>query len=429
MDSSSVNKNTGMTFGSVAFTGLMALVWLVAGGLLGGALCFVAHGNSLLFAGVVLLLLIADQLTIHKNHHEIGYREAFLQSIFWIALGLGFGAYMYYLNGHQKGIEFFTGYLIEKALSVDNLFVFIFIFGFFKVPVAERQTVLFWGIIGAKIMRFALIAAGAALVNIVHLPLLYVLGAVVPLVWMWFGSKPEKFIYRILIAVPLSCAIAYGMSFAFDSYLPHLGFLAHEANVVLMFFGMVLLGAAYKLYGADADDGVEPEKNSVVQFVRGHIPVSKNYEGGKFWTWAVQDNKGSKNYGKLVWMLTPLAIVLISIEVTDLMFATDSIPAIFAVSKDPFILYSSNVCAILGLRALYFLLEKSMRELDYLKKALVFVLGFIGVKLVIDPLFHFPITWALVIVGVLIAGGIALSFIIKKEEKEEEKEEGAEEKK
>jgi tellurite resistance protein TerC len=174
-----------------------------------------------------------------------------------------------------------------------------------------------------------------------------------------------------------------------------------------MFFGVVLLGSALKLAKAGDDDGVEPDKNPIVKYVSNHFPVHNQYDGGRFLT------RQRNVAGKMVWMLTPLAIVLIAIEATDLMFATDSIPAIFAVSNDPFILYSSNICAILGLRALYFMLEKGMQELHYLKKALVFVLGFIGVKLVIDPVFHFPIAWALGVVLVTITGAVIASLVFR----------------
>lgn len=282
------------------------------------------------FNVLVLLLLALDLGVLHRDAKPISLPEATLWSILWVLIALAFNAGMLYWYGpadqrQAVGLQFFTGYLIERALSIDNIFVFLVLFNYFSVEPRYQYRVLFWGILGALIMRGALIAMGVALIS----------------------------------------------RFAWILYV----------------FGAFLVWTGFKLWFHKAED-IHPEHNPVLRWVRKYVPLTKEYHGQKFFV---------RREG--IWRATPMFLVLVVVETTDLAFALDSIPAIFAITKDPFIIYSSNVFAILGLRALYFLLAGAMPYFRYLNAGLSAVLIFIGVKMLVEKWLHIPILVALGIVG------------------------------
>ena len=276
-----------------------------------------AWGGFCLF---ILIMLAIDLGVFNRKPHEISYKNAAIWSVVWVALalifaGLLFGPLGFELFGparSQKALEFLTGYLIELSLSVDNLFVFLLLFSYFKVPPKYQHRVLYWGVLGALVMRVTMILAGTTLINHFHW-IIYIFG------------------------------------------------------VFLVYTGIKMLS------GGDAE--VDPENTPIVRFVTRHVPIVRHYERRKFFT--VVDGK---------WVGTLLLLVLIVVEVTDLVFAVDSIPAIFGVTTDRFIVYTSNVFAILGLRTFYFLLAGVVEKFHYLKTGLGIVLGFIGVKMLLPLL-------------------------------------------
>ncbi|MBI4675043.1 MAG: TerC family protein [Chloroflexi bacterium] len=297
----------------------------------------------IVFSAVIAGLLALDLFVIHRNPHEIKTKEAFWTSMFWIAISLTFNTFVFYERGLDKGLEFFTGYLIEKALSVDNIFVFVVIFAYFQVPPKYQHRVLFLGILGALVLRGSLIFLGAALI--------------------------ERFEWIIYV------------------------------------FGAFLVFTAYRL-GTQSDEGVHPEKNPIVNLFRRIMPVTPFFHQEKFL---------ARIDGVL--MATPLLIVLIVVETTDVVFALDSIPAIFAITTDPFIVFTSNVFAILGLRALYFLLAGVMGSFRYLKTGLSFILGFIGVKMLIGIVnVHIPIQVSLGVIAFVLVVSVIASIIAQRRE-------------
>ena len=307
----------------------------------------------------VLAMLALDLGVFHRKSHAVSGKEALTWSLVWISLSLVFNAVIYFnwdvmapnstYTNREAALAFFTGYLIEKSLSVDNIFVFILIFSFFAVPAAYQHRVLFWGILGALIMRGTLIAVGAALLHEFHW-IIYIFGA-----------------FLIFTGIRMSWH--------------------HEENV-------------------------QPDKNPVVKFFRRFMPVTETFEGDQFFV---------RRAGKL--FATTLFLILLVVESTDLIFAVDSIPAIFAVTQDPFIVYTSNVFAILGLRALYFLLANVMDKFRYLKFGLSAVLVFIGVKMVIVDFYKIPIGISLgVVAGILTLSILASLWKAKKEEAEAKRE-------
>jgi tellurite resistance protein TerC len=300
----------------------------------------------------VLLMLALDLGVFHRKAHAVSTKEALTWSIVWISLSLVFNAVIYFFwdrmvphssyTNSEAALSFLTGYLIEKSLSVDNIFVFILIFSFFAVPDAYQHRVLFWGILGALVMRGVLIAVGAALLEQFHW-IIYVFGAFL----IYTGIRMAR----------------------------------HQ------------------------DEELRPQDNPVVKFFRRFMPVTEDFEGDKFFV---------RRAGVL--FATPLFLILLIVESTDLVFAVDSIPAIFAVTRDPFLVYTSNVCAILGLRALYFLLAGVMDQFQYLKLGLSVVLTFIGVKMVIVDLYHIPVGASLgVVASVLIISVIASLWKTKRD--------------
>ena len=299
------------------------------------------------FNVLVLLMLAFDLGVFHRKDHRISVKEGLVWSIIWIIVALLFNVVIYFWQGYDKALQFFTGYLIERSLSIDNIFVFLLIFSYFRVPAKYQYKVLFWGILGALVFRGLFIAIGA-----------------------------------ILIA---------------------------EFHWVIYIFGAFLVYTGIKM-GLAGDTKIEPEKNPVLRFVRKFLPISPGYVNGHFFV------KGKKGL-----LATPLFVVLIVVETTDVVFAVDSIPAIFAITLDPFIVYTSNVFAILGLRALYFAIAGLMDIFHFLKYGLSAILSFVGVKMLLSGWYKIP---DLVALGI-IAGLLALSIIIsimkplpKKEEPE-----------
>ena len=292
------------------------------------------------FNGFVLALLAFDLGLLHRRERVIGVREALLLSLGYFVLAAIFAAGVFQFRGERAGYEFVTGYLIEKSLSLDNVFVFYLIFAHFAVPAALQHRVLFWGIIGALAMRAALIAAGAALIANVH----------------W---------------------------------------------IVFVFGGFLVFTGVKMLLAADAAPDLDG--NRIVRFMRARFRITPDYEGSRFFV---------RRDGAL-WM-TPLFLVLILVEASDLVFAVDSIPAIFAVSQDPFIVYTANVFAILGLRALYFALAGIVGRFRYLKYGLSLVLLAVGGKMIANGVFGekvVPVEWALLATALLIGGSILLSLL------------------
>jgi tellurite resistance protein TerC len=290
------------------------------------------------FVAFVLVLLALDLGFFHRKAHAVSLREAGIWSAVWVALALGFNGLVLHWFGPERGLEFLTGYLIEKALAVDNLFVFYAIFAWFAVPAAYQHRVLFWGVLGALVMRALFIAAGAALLAKFH----------------W----------------------------------------------VIYVFGGILVLTAIKLF-AMPEDGIHPERNPVYRLLRRVIPAVPEYHGARFTI-----VKQGRRYA------TPLLIVLLLIEWTDVVFAVDSIPAIFAITTDPFIVFTSNIFAILGLRSLFFLLQGVIGRFHLLKPALAAVLLFVGAKMLLLDFVKVPIGVSLAVIAALIGAGVAASLLV-----------------
>jgi len=320
------------------------------------------------FAIVIFIMLLLDLGIFNKKAHIVTSKEATIWSIIWISLSMVFSGVVYWIfnqDEHAIAIEKFTqfqaAYWIEKALSVDNLFVFILVFGFFKVPRHLHHKVLFYGIIGALIFRAIFIFAGVGIINLTYLPKYFILGKAV------------------------------------------------QINIVMTLFGLFLVYAGIKSWGSGGDDDDEDfSETAGARLVKRFYKVSDNYDGDKFFT--VQNG---------VRMATPLLVVVAVIEFTDVLFAVDSIPAIFAISKDPFILYTSNIFAILGLRSLYFLLANFIYMFSKLPYGLAIILSFIGVKMLIAPWYHISSPISLGIVGGVLVISVLVSIWFPEKEIEE----------
>ncbi len=284
-------------------------------------------------------MLALDLGIFNRKAHEISIKEAMIWTVVWISLAMCFNVLIYYWQGKVKALEFFTGYVIEKSLSVDNIFVFVLIFSYFKTPSIHQHKILFWGIIGALIMRAAFIFAGVALL--------------------------EKFHWTIYV------------------------------------FGAILIFTGYKML-VQKEKKIEPEKNPVIKLFRRIMPVTHELHDGKFFV---------SLKGKL--FATPLFLVLLLVETTDLIFAVDSIPAILAITQDQFIVYTSNVFAILGLRSLYFALAGMIDKFRYLSAGLAFILIFVGLKMVASDYYKLPIHIALLVIIGILAFSIIASFVFK----------------
>lgn len=296
--------------------------------------------NWVIFGVVVLIALFLDLFVFHRNPHKISLKEALLLSAFWIAIGVAFGAYVYYTKGYDRGVEYMTGYLLEKALSLDNIFVFILIFSYFKVPEEFRHKVLFWGVFGAIFFRAIFIFAGLELIKHFH----------------W----------------------------------------------IVYVFGIILIVSAIKLLTTEEKE-FHPEKTLVYRIAKTFIPLRPNYIDGKFFI---------KEGGKL--FATPMFLALLFVESSDIMFAIDSVPAILAISNDPFVVYTSNIFAILGLRSLYFAAAGILPLFHLLHYGLSFILGFIGVKMLISDFYKIPVEVSLLLIGSAIFISTIASLIIKK---------------
>lgn len=292
------------------------------------------------FIGFVLGMLALDLGIFHRRAHKVGVKEAGLWSLVWVGCALAFNALIWNSFGPERGMEFLTGYLIEKALSVDNLFVFVLIFGAFSVPEAYQHRVLFWGILGALVMRALFVGLGAALIASFH----------------W----------------------------------------------VLYLFGAFLVLTGIKMLLVRGE-GFDPRKNPVFRLFQRLIPATEEYHGSAFSV--LKDGRR---------LATPLLLVLIAVELTDLVFAVDSVPAIFAITKDPFIVFTSNIFAILGLRSLYFLLAGVIGRFHLLKVGLSLVLVFVGLKMLVADLYKMPILWSLGIIAILIGGSTVASLLLVK---------------
>lgn len=292
----------------------------------------------------VLILLGLDLLTSRSEEEPMSLRQALLRSAFWIFLGLGVNAWIYYQMGPHLAMDFLSAYLLEKSLSVDNLFVFLIIFRYFKVPQPSQQRVLLFGVLGALLMRGSLIFVGIGLVNRFH----------------W----------------------------------------------ILYIFGIILVVSGIKMFMSDEESDVDPEQNWVVRWVRRHMAVHPSYEGRSFFV---------KIDGRR--LITPLFIVLVAVETTDLVFALDSIPAVFAVTQDCFIVYSSNVMAILGLRALYFALAGMMGMFHYLQVGLSAILIFIGCEMLLDRFIRISTPVELGVIAGLLGLSVLASLLIPRRAK------------
>ena len=299
-------------------------------------------GGWIGFNVVVLAILALDLGVLHRRSEKVSLKQAAIWSTIWVVLSLCFAASIYLTMGKERGLEFLTGYLIEYALSVDNIFVFVLIFTYFNVPEKYQHRVLFWGIIGALVLRGVMIVAGSALVT----------------------------------------------RFAWTLYI----------------FGAFLVITGIRMALQKDAAAYNPERDPVLRLARKLIPVTKDYHGKSFFV------RESRPGGGTRLAATPLFIVLLIVDTTDVVFATDSIPAIFAVTRDPFIVYTSNICAVLGLRALYFLLAGIVDKFVYLKLGLSLVLVFIGAKMLLEGLFHIPIGISLGVVALVLASSIAASM-------------------
>jgi tellurite resistance protein TerC len=295
------------------------------------------------FNAVVLLLLLLDLAVFHRRAHEVRLREAAAESVLWVALSLGFNLWILHSAGGEKGLQFLTGYLIEKSLSVDNIFVFVMVFKAFRVKPIYQHRVLFWGIFGALVLRGAMIGLGTALVS--------------------------------------------------------------RFEWVLYLFGLFLVFAGARML-AHKNIEVHPDKNPVVRWARKLFPVKSGHEGQELWI---------REAGRV--LVTPLLLVLLVIETADLVFALDSIPAVFGVTRDPFIVYTSNVCAILGLRAFYFLLAGALPYFRYLDEGLSVVLIFVGAKMLAAPWVKVNTALALGVVASVLAIATIASVVASWREK------------
>ncbi|PXY43086.1 TerC/Alx family metal homeostasis membrane protein [Flavobacterium hydrophilum] len=315
-------------------------------------------GLVIVFAVAVLVMLLLDLGIFNKKSHVVTNKEAITWSLVWISLAMIFSGLVYHFAGSAKFYEFQSAYWIEKALSVDNLFVFILVFKFFDVQNENKHKVLFWGIIGALVLRAIFIFSGAFLIELTYLNKLLSLAGI------------EGFKYDI--------------------------------NLIMTAFGLFLVYAGIKSWSAGDDDDEEDYNNTRgARLIRKFFSVSDKYDGDKFFTY----ENGKK-------LATPLLVVVAVIEFTDLLFAVDSIPAIFAISNDPFILYTSNIFAILGLRALFFLLDNFIHLFSKLQYGLAIILSFIGVKMIIAPFYHIESIYSLIVIGGILVISVLLSILL-----------------
>lgn len=298
----------------------------------------------------VMLMLALDLGVFHRRSHAVGMREAAAWSAMWVSLAMAFACGIYLFRGQEDALVFISGYLIEQALSVDNIFVFLLIFTYFKVPPAYQHRILFFGILGVLVMRGAMIAAGVYLISHFH----------------W----------------------------------------------IIFVFGAFLIFTGIRMAFQDRED-IELQANPLVRLLNKLIPVTHEFHGDQF---VVRTTKPGSDKPQLV--ATPMLLVLVVVEFTDLIFAIDSIPAIFAITFDPFLVYTSNVFAVLGLRSLYFLLCGVMDRFHYLKIGLSFVLSFVGVKMLIKDIYEIPVAVSLLVIAGILFTAVVASMLFPKSEAE-----------
>lgn len=292
----------------------------------------------IVFGAIISVVLALDLGIFHRNSEEQSLRQSGLWTIFWVVLALAFNTSIYFLRGAQPALEFFTGYVVEWSLSMDNVFVFALIFTCFCVPKAFQHKVLFWGILGAIVMRLTFILLGSALL--------------------------------------------------------------HRFEWVLYVFGVIVLLAGIRMFRHTPEE-MHPERNPILKLACRYLRVTPGFVGDRFFT---------RENGLL--MATPLFLVLLVVEASDVVFAVDSVPAIFAITKDPFIVFTSNVFAIMGLRALYFLLAGIIGSFRYLSEGLALVLCFVGIKMLLADVFHIPTAVSLAVILGILGGSIALSLLL-----------------
>ena len=367
-----------------------------------------------LFIGIVLALLVLDLGVLHKDQHEIEIKESLLLSAFYITIGLLFGGWVWWEMGKQSGLEYMTGFVVEKSLAMDNIFVIAMIFSFFAIPRKYQHRVLFWGILGVIILRAIMIGLGATLVSqfgwVLYIFALFLVLTGYKLLIMTDGLQnwlKEQKNGRAITAGTwiLTCLIM--------AYAAHLGMM-QTGETLLVEISVFILTAAtaylgYKIAYLPPQEEKDLSQNPLLLWMRKHLRVTNEMHGQAF-TVRLPD---PKNNGKMVTFFTPLFLALVMIEIADLVFAVDSVPAIFAITTDPFIVYTSNIFAILGLRALYFALAAMMARFSYLKYALSVVLIFIGSKIFISNLMgweKFPALWSLTITLALLAFGFVYSI-------------------
>jgi len=295
------------------------------------------------FVGIVVGLLAFDLGVLHRDDHEISAKESFVLYAGYVAIALAFGAWVWWSRDAQSGLEFYTGYVIEQSLAMDNIFVIATIFGYFAVPRAYQHRVLFWGIIGAIVMRALMIGLGAALVT--------------------------------------------------------------QFSWILYLFGAFLVITGIKMF-TGTDEASDFDNNPILKYLRKHFRITQELHGHDFTV-----KKPDPKTGKLVTWLTPLAVALVLVEFVDLIFAVDSVPAIFAVTLDPFIVYTSNIFAILGLRSLYFALAAAMHRFKYLKVSLATILVLVGLKIFLVPMgVKVDTLLSLIVTLSILAAGILFSL-------------------
>ncbi len=290
-------------------------------------------------------MLALDLGVFHRRAHVVSFREATIWSGVWIGLSLAFNVGLYFWRGPQPALEFFTGYILEKSLSVDNVFVFAVIFTYMAVPGQDQHKVLFWGVLGALVMRAAFIAAGVALVS--------------------------------------------------------------RFEWILYLFGLFLVITGARLFYQKHEE-IHPERNPILRLARKLFPITQGYEGAAFFV---------RRQGRR--LATPLLLVLLMVETTDVLFATDSIPAIFGVTRDGFIVYTSNVFAILGLRALYFVLAGALTKFRYLRPGISLILVFVGVKMLVAHFYELPLEVSLLVISAILAIAVIASLRAEKRSKPE----------
>ncbi len=302
------------------------------------------------FTVFIVVLLALDLGVFNRRAHEVRPKEAATWVAIWVSLAAVFNAGVYHFLGMEKGLQFTTGYLIEEMLSVDNMFVFVLVMTAFRVPKIYQHKLLFYGILGALLMRGSLIAAGAWLIANFH--------------WIFYA------------------------------------------------FGAFLLFTAFRMV-TDKDSELDPHNNPIVKYISRHMPVVSEFHDGKFFIKRESDGRRAA---------TPLFLALVCIEFTDLVFAMDSIPAIFAVTEDPFIVFTSNVFAILGLRSLYFLLSHALDKFHYLKHGIAAVLTFVGLKMLTKDVAEVPMLWSLVFIACTMAISITASLLLPRKKGTSDKE-------